>query len=150
MSKLVVIETPYRGETPEETQANIEYAKACMKDSIDKGETPFLSHLLYTQVLDDTIHADRAKGIELGTDWLNVVDAHVFYVDKGLSEGMFYSLQKTLKRVNADNLSRDIIGSRTGYFPLRPIALEFRKLGDVLPVSIPVKKININDFLNAD
>ena len=50
MSK-VILESPYAGDV----ERNIEYAKLCMKHSLTMGEAPLLSHLLYTQVLDDTI-----------------------------------------------------------------------------------------------
>ena len=46
---LVVIETPYS----RDVEANTEYARACLLDSLRRGEAPIASHLLHTQVLDD-------------------------------------------------------------------------------------------------
>jgi hypothetical protein len=43
--KLVIIESPYAGEV----EANVAYARACMRDSLGHGEAPIASHLLYTQ-----------------------------------------------------------------------------------------------------
>ena len=67
---LVILESPYAGGThlpidmrERDKQRNILYARACMKDCLNKGEAPFLSHLLYTQVLDDDVKEERALGI---------------------------------------------------------------------------------------
>ena len=51
MGKLVYLESPYAGDV----EKNIKYARLCMKDSLDRGEYPFASHLLYTQenILND-------------------------------------------------------------------------------------------------
>ena len=51
----VIIESPYSPGSPE----NIEYARRCLFDSLLRGESPFASHLLYTQVLDDTDSKQR-------------------------------------------------------------------------------------------
>lgn len=84
--RLVVIESPYAGEV----ERNLAYARACMADSLDRGEFPFASHLLYTQpgVLDDNDPADRALGIEAGFEWARHASAAVFYTDLGMSRGM--------------------------------------------------------------
>jgi hypothetical protein len=82
--KKVIIESPYAGDV----ERNIEYAKACMRDSLNRGEAPLASHLLYTQVLDDTIPEERELGIAAGLAWLKSADLHVFYVDYGFSTGM--------------------------------------------------------------
>ena len=84
--KKVIIESPYAGNI----EQNIKYARACLKDSLSRGEAPLASHLLYTQdgVLDDGIKAERMQGINAGLDWLEVADLHVFYIDYGMSKGM--------------------------------------------------------------
>ena len=55
--KKVIIESPYA----ENIERNIKYARACLKDSLNRNEAPLASHLLYTQdgVLDDGIKAER-------------------------------------------------------------------------------------------
>ena len=82
-----IIESPYAGDT----KRNIEYARLCIKDSLLRGESPIASHLLYTQVLDDTTPEERELGIEAGLAWMCVADLHVFYVDYGMSSGMEYA-----------------------------------------------------------
>ena len=85
MSKpLVIIESRYAGDV----ERNVAYAKRCMKDSLGRGEVPFASHLLYTQVLDDTQPADRKLGMDAGFEVLSRSDYSVVYTDYGFSEGM--------------------------------------------------------------
>lgn len=84
--RLVIIESPYAGDV----EANVAYARACMKDSLARGEAPIASHLLYTQpgILDDDTPAERALGIAAGLAWRKVAEAAIFYVDRGWSRGM--------------------------------------------------------------
>lgn len=90
---LVIIETPYFGEI----ERNIEYAKRCMLDSINRGECPFASHLLYTQVLDDNNGKERQQGMELGFEIMSRADLVVVYTDYGISEGMRLGIRQALK-----------------------------------------------------
>lgn len=82
----VIVESPYAGDV----EANIEYARAAVRDSVLRGEAPIASHLLFTQpgILDDDVPAERDLGIEAGLAWLAVADATVVYQDRGLSRGM--------------------------------------------------------------
>lgn len=86
MSRLVIIESPYAGDV----EANIAYARRAVRDSLDRGEYPIASHLLYTQpgILDDMVPEQRALGISAGLAWRAVADRAVFYVDRGWSTGM--------------------------------------------------------------
>lgn len=90
MARLVVLESPYKANTEEELQGNLEYARACMRDCFMRGEYPFASHLLYTQegVLDDNNQEERKLGIEAGLAWVKIADATVVYTDLGVTEGM--------------------------------------------------------------
>lgn len=83
---LVIIESPYAGDVA----LNVEYARACLKDSLLRGEAPFASHLLYTQpgVLDDRVPAQRNRGILAGFAWGEVAHATAVYLDLGITEGM--------------------------------------------------------------
>jgi hypothetical protein len=96
----VIIESPYAG-----GHVNVRYSRRCLKDSLNRGESPFASHLLYTQkeVLDDRIPEERKKGIAAAVAWLEVADAVVVYMDMHVTAGMMYgvvkaaSLNKTIK-----------------------------------------------------
>lgn len=89
---LVIIESPYAGDI----NRNLTYARRCMRDSIDRGERPFASHLLYTQpeVLRDDDIAEREQGIRLGYEFWDNADRIAFYVDLGWSQGMIAALKK--------------------------------------------------------
>lgn len=83
---LVLIESPYAGDVAR----NERYARACLADSLARGEAPFASHLLYTQpgVLDDTDPAERRQGIQAGLAWGARADLTAVYDDLGVTEGM--------------------------------------------------------------
>jgi hypothetical protein len=82
--KLVVIESPLAGDFAR----NARYAKLCMLDAFRRGEAPFASHLLYTQMLNDEIPTDRKLGMAAGFAWGAVAELAVVYRDLGVSEGM--------------------------------------------------------------
>lgn len=86
--KLVILETPYAGNV----NANVAYARRCLKDCADRGESAQASHLLFTQVLNDKHPGERALGIALGLAWRRVADYSVFYTDRGWSRGMLDAL----------------------------------------------------------
>lgn len=81
----VIVESPFAGGF-----ANVKYARQCLKDCLNRGESPYASHLLYTQkdVLDDKKPEERKRGIEAAIGWLEVADCVVVYVDLGITPGM--------------------------------------------------------------
>lgn len=81
---LTIVETPYSGDV----EANTAYARACLLDSLRRGEAPIASHLLHTQVLDDMQPDERSLGIEAGLAWYRVATKCVVYTDRGISGGM--------------------------------------------------------------
>ena len=116
MRPLVIVESPYKGDL----EGNIRYARLCVKDSIMRGESPFASHLLYTQdeILDDTIESERELGINAGLAWGSVADYVVFYVDLGMSEGMSYALDVHCKE-NRDVIYRKIRRESEDYLSIQ-------------------------------
>ncbi|MDF2809484.1 MAG: hypothetical protein K0S56_515 [Microvirga sp.] len=84
--RLVILESPYAGDV----EANLEYARRCVADSLARHEAPIASHLLYTQpgILNDNQPGERQHGIEAGLAWGTVADATVVYIDRGFSKGM--------------------------------------------------------------
>lgn len=88
--RLVILESPYAGDI----EANVAYARRCLRDSLIRGEAPIASHLLYTQpgVLDDADPTERQKGIDAGLAWRHVAEATVVYTDRGISAGMRYGI----------------------------------------------------------
>lgn len=88
----VLLESPLSGDV----EANIAYARRCMRDSCQRGEAPFASHLLYAQpgILDDLIPEERAQGIEAGLAWGFFAEATVVYTDRGISRGMKLGIER--------------------------------------------------------
>ena len=84
--RLVVIESPFAGDVAK----NLEYARRCIKHSVERGEAPIASHLLFTQdgIFDDNNPVERSQGIAAGLAWHRVADLVAFYIDRGISPGM--------------------------------------------------------------
>ena len=80
------MESPYAGNV----EANLAYARRCIRDCLRRGEAPIASHLVFTQpgILDDDVPAERALGIDAGLAWIAGADLMVVYTDRGLSPGM--------------------------------------------------------------
>lgn len=98
--QLVVLESPYAGVGVAELEINLAYARACMADCLRRGESPYASHLLYTQpgVLDDKDPEQRRLGIEAGFRWREETRCHtVVYCDLGLSTGMIRGILHALR-----------------------------------------------------
>lgn len=92
--KLVVIESPYKGNN----EANKKYARLALLDSLERGESPFASHLLYTQVLNDSIPKERKKGINAGLAIYDKADLCAVYTDNGFSSGMIDGIKQAEKK----------------------------------------------------
>lgn len=95
--KLVIVESPFAGEIAR----NKLYARFAMHDClVNHGESPYASHLLYTQdhVLRDEIPEERKLGIEAGFAWRATADYSVFYTDLGVSGGMQLGMEDLTKK----------------------------------------------------
>lgn len=92
--RLVEIESPFAGDVAH----NVNYARAALLDSLKRGEAPFASHLLYTQVLDDTVPELRKQGMEAGKAWTDRADLIAVYTDLGISDGMKWGIEQAEKR----------------------------------------------------
>lgn len=67
--KRVIIESPFSARSGlKDVNLNVEYARACVRDSVLRGEAPIASHLLFTQpgILDDAKPEERQLGIDAG------------------------------------------------------------------------------------
>lgn len=82
--KLVIIESPYAGDVKQ----NRAYLETCIRDSVYRGESPYASHKMLTDALDDNIKEERDLGIACGLELRRRADLRVFYVDLGWSGGM--------------------------------------------------------------
>jgi hypothetical protein len=88
--RLVILESPYGGDE----ENNTIYAKRCLRDSLDRGEAAMMSHLLYGQVLNDSVRKQRRTGIAAGLAWGKHAEATVVYMDLGISDGMLEGIDR--------------------------------------------------------
>jgi hypothetical protein len=91
--RLVMIESPFSGDVGR----NKLYLKVCLLDCIKRGEAPYASHGLYTEVLDDCDREERRIGIEAGFAWGAKADCVVVYTDLGISPGMQESIDRATR-----------------------------------------------------
>jgi hypothetical protein len=86
--KPCIIESPYAGDIAQ----NKDYLQRCIRWCAEQGMTPYASHQMLTDALDDTDPAQRELGLKLGrdmTETLLTAGAKVlFFVDLGISPGM--------------------------------------------------------------
>ena len=92
---LVLIESPFAGDI----DLHIEYARAGMRDSLNRGEAPFAMHLLYTQagILNDDIPEERKLGIDAGFSWGKFAELTAVYTNLGITPGMQLGIQRALE-----------------------------------------------------
>lgn len=104
---LVIIESPFAGDV----EANLKYLRACMRDALLRGESPYASHGLLTQpgVLDDTVPQERELGIKAGFEWHKAADKMVVYTDNGISSGMQRGIENA-HRIGLDVEMRRLSG----------------------------------------
>jgi hypothetical protein len=90
--KLVLIESPYAGDVA----ANVAYAKRAVLDCLRRGESPYASHLFFTQdgLLDDKDPEQRILGIEAGLAWAAKAELTAVYIDFGVSNGMQFGIAR--------------------------------------------------------
>jgi len=86
----VIVESPFAGATARIAERNIRCLRACLRDSLLRGESPFASHGLYALpgVLDDVVPSEREMGILAGFGWRSAAEKTVVYEDFGVTPGM--------------------------------------------------------------
>ena len=90
----VIVESPFAGGF-----ANVKYSRECIRDCLARGESPFASHLLYTQkgILDDKVPAERKRGMEAAAGWVEGADYIAVYMDLGITPGMVVGIVRATK-----------------------------------------------------
>jgi hypothetical protein len=89
--KRVIIESPYAGNVAR----NKLYLQYCIRDCLRRSESPYASHQMLTEALDDNDPEQRKLGMEAGFAWSDG-STHVFYVDLGWSGGMNAAARRVL------------------------------------------------------
>lgn len=92
----VIIESPFAG-----GWKNVLYSRQCVLDSLSRGESPYASHLLYTQkgMLDDKNPEERKRGMAAADGWLEVADIVAVYCDNGITLGMVEGIVKAARLI---------------------------------------------------
>lgn len=116
--RLVIVESPYRASPERTLEQNRAYLMQAMADCYRKGEAPFASHHLSTEVLQDDDVYERQLGIRCGLAWGQHASLVAIYSQLGLTPGMrqaieFYkSIGKEIEwRGIDDRIVRDILAS---------------------------------------
>ena len=68
--KLIYVASPYAGDIKD----NIQFAKRACRFVVDEGHAFFAPHLLYPQILDEQVPADRQLGLDMGKSVLENCD----------------------------------------------------------------------------
>lgn len=90
--KIVYIASPYAGDV----EGNVEFAKAACRLAMAQGSTPVAAHLLYPQMLDDTVPEQRELGVRLGLKLLEVC-SELWLCGSRISSGMQEELKAAWK-----------------------------------------------------
>lgn len=81
--KLVYICSPFAGDI----ENNLRFARAACRYAADQGCAPLAVHLLYPQILDDTVPVEREAGIQMGLRVLTSCD-ELWICGERISHGM--------------------------------------------------------------
>lgn len=102
----VVVESPYAGDT----ERNLKYLRACLRDCVLRGESPYASHSILTQpgVLRDHVSEERELGINAGFAWREVAHLTAVYTDLGMSSGMERGI------AHAKRIGQEVVYRRLG------------------------------------
>lgn len=91
--KIVYIASPYAGDT----ESNIEFAKAACRLAMEEGNIPVAAHLLYPQMLDDTVPEQRELGIRMGLKLLGAC-SELWLCGSRISSGMQEELKEAWRQ----------------------------------------------------
>lgn len=80
--------SPYRAKTEAELDNHIDYAQELTSKALAAGLAPITPHLYLTQVTNDEIPEQRARGLEAGQSLLLLCDCVIIGNRYGVSAGM--------------------------------------------------------------
>ncbi len=103
--KLVYICSPFAGDI----ESNLKLARAACCHAADQGCAPIAVHLLYPQILDDTIPSEREAAIQMGLRVLASCD-EVWVCGERISRGMHCEIAEARRLgVSIKNISTEQI-----------------------------------------
>lgn len=96
MDTRIIIESPFDGNERSRSE-NLKFARACMADSLERGEAPVVFHKLYPRAaggpLPETAEG-RQRGMDAAQNWFDVAEKLVVYSDLGVTSGMKKAIAK--------------------------------------------------------
>lgn len=104
---IVTLESPWAADTVYQQMLHQDYARRALAHSLAQGEAPFAGHLLYTQVLDDSIPHQRQLGLQAHLSFIHSSHRLVVYTDWGISPGMTQAIDLA-RQLNLPVLYRQI------------------------------------------
>jgi hypothetical protein len=124
-----------------ESQLHARYLALCLRDCIERGETPYASHAILTLpgVLRDDVPEERVRGIAAGFTMRRGMHTTVIYVDCYVDEWMSKGMAQGAKDAYAlqDKRREDIwVGTGAERFQH---GLEMRRLRETNPLWVPVE-----------
>lgn len=88
-----VIESPFSAPDVDGLVRNVQYTMLAVRDSLNRDEAPYASHLFYTQMLDDNNQDERQLGMDAGLTICHHAEQTAVYTDYGTSRGMQYGIE---------------------------------------------------------
>lgn len=86
----VILESPYAGQVGR----NKLYLQACIRDCLRRSESPYASHQMLTEALDDKLPNERKQGIDAARAFYAVCFKSAVYIDFGISGGMAIGIER--------------------------------------------------------
>lgn len=121
--KLVYICSPYAGDI----ENNIMFAKAACCCAAEQGCAPIAVHLIYPQILDDTVPSERERGIRMGLRALASCE-ELWVCGERISHGMGFEIAEaerlgiTVKNLSTEQIQGGISMKQYGIWARRSAA----------------------------
>ena len=118
-----VIESPFSAPDIDGLVRNVQYSMLAVRDSLNRDEAPYASHLFYTQMLDDNNQDERQLGMDAGLTICHHAEQTAVYTDYGISRGMEYGIE-TAKAADRVVIERKLFPEATSPEEVTALMLE--------------------------
>ena len=118
-----VIESPFSAPDVDGLVRNVQYTMLAVRDSLNRDEAPYASHLFYTQMLDDNNQDERQLGMDAGLTICHHAEQTAVYTDYGTSRGMQYGIE-TAKSAGRRVVERRLFPNATSPEEVTALMLE--------------------------
>lgn len=142
---LAIIESPLRGATPALRSRNLRYARRALQWAIIRRHiygTPLAGHLLYPQVLDDSVPGERQLGLEMHLSFIEAAaltgPSHLLvFIDHGISDGMYEAIKLVSEPDYSETITLHFIGLSHTYHTVQQVCTGLALPGYPLDVRWP-------------